>query len=67
MPTTCGDADTNSMLPVAAGTILSDVLLLTLPDMAVIATPPALLPAINVVVAVPLVLAVVEVAFDSVP
>jgi len=53
MPMTCGAADTNCMLPVAAGVMLIVVVELTPPAEALIATDPALLRAENAVVALP--------------
>jgi hypothetical protein len=53
MPITCGVADTNEMLPVAAGEMETVVRLLTPLATAEIVTEPALLVATNVVVAIP--------------
>lgn len=52
-PTTCGTADTNCILPVAAGEMLTVVVALMLPAVALTATEPALLIAEKVVVATP--------------
>ena len=67
MPITWGTADTNWMLPVAAGITVSDVVLLTAPAVAVIVTVPATLLATMVVVAVPFPLAVDVTGLESVP
>ena len=69
MPITCGEADTNWILPVSAGEMVIDagVVVLILPDVADIVAAPALLLATNVVVAVPLPFAVVLVAAERMP
>lgn len=67
MPITCGVADTNEMLPVDAGMTVMAVELLTVPDVAVTVTVPAELPPVNVVVAVPLLFAVVVVELERLP
>ena len=67
IPITCGVADINWMLPAEAGVTVSAIVLLTLPAIAVIVTVPALLLAVNVVVAVPFPPAVVVDSLERLP
>ena len=67
IPMTCGEADTKDILPVDAGITVTAAVLLTVPAVAVIVTVPGELLPVNVVVAVPLLFAVVVVALERAP
>jgi len=60
-------AETNWILPVDAGITVIAVVVLTVPAVAVMVTVPGELLAVKVVVAVPLLLAVVVAALDRLP
>jgi len=67
IPITCGTAETNWMFPVAAGLIVTVMVLVTVPATIDIVTAPVLLPAVKVIVAVPVPPDVEEVEFDNDP